>query len=180
MARRIPYPSAASATRKRASNHGVPVVEDGETRINIRYMRRLRLMALVLLLVLAGCQVPPKLDHIILSYSERDDFCLDCPQFRVDFRYGGHVNYECLGGCAVPGEQHHLVSAQRFEDLVQAFHDARFFAIPRTDPSRIVFDATVIRLTYRDERRIHEVVDVERHIPQVTDLENRMKTASHA
>jgi ankyrin repeat protein len=104
---------------------------------------------------------------------------LGCPQFRVDFRNGGHVNYECLGGgCAVPGEQHHLVSTQRFQDLVQAFHDARFFAIPRTDPSRIFLDATVIRLTYRDERRIHEVVDVERHIPRVTDLENRMKTAT--
>jgi ankyrin repeat protein len=135
-------------------------------------------MELVLLLAMAGCGVPPKLENIILSYSENNTFCLDCPQFRVDFRNGGHVNYECLGGCAVPGEQHHLVSAQRFQDLVQAFHDASFFAIPRTDPSRIVSDATVIRLTYRDERRIHEVVDLDRHIPQVTDLESRMKNAT--
>src|SRR5690242_10678545 len=77
-----------------------------------------------------------------------------------------------------PRERHHLVPTQRFLDLVQAFHDAGFFAIPRTDPSRIVEDATVVRLTYRDERRIHEVVDVERHIPWVTQLENRMKTAT--
>jgi len=62
--------------------------------------------------------------------------------------------------------------------LVHAFHDAGFFAIPRTDPSRFTEDATAIRLTYRDERRIHEVVDVERDIPRVTDLENHMKTAT--
>ncbi|HXA51200.1 MAG TPA: ankyrin repeat domain-containing protein [Candidatus Acidoferrum sp.] len=122
--------------------------------------------------------MPPKLDNIILSYSESNTFCLDCPRFRVDFRNGGHVNYECLGSCAVPGEQHHLVPTQRFQDLVREFHDAGFFAVPRTDPSRMVADATVVRLTYRDERRIHEVVDVERHIPRVTQLENRMKTAT--
>jgi uncharacterized protein len=141
-------------------------------------MPRLRPLELALLLALVGCRAQPKLDNIILSYSESNTFCLGCPRFRVDFRNGGHVNYECLGGCAVPGEQHHLVPAQRFQELVKAFHDAAFFAIPRTDPSRIVFDATVIRLTYRDERRIHEVVDVERHIPRVTELENRMKAAT--
>jgi ankyrin repeat protein len=136
------------------------------------------LLELALLLALAGCRTKPKLNTIILSYSESNTFCLDCPRFRVDFRNGGHVNYECLGNCVVPGEQHHLVPAQRFPKLVQAFHDAGFFAIPRTDPSRIFADATVMRLTYRDERRIHEVVDVERHMPRVTELENRMRTAT--
>jgi ankyrin repeat protein len=135
-------------------------------------------LELVLLTALVGCRVPSKLDGIILSYSESNTFCLGCPRFRVDFRNGGHVNYECLGGCAVPGEQHHLVPAQRFQELVRAFHDAGFFGIPRTDRSRILEDATVIRLTYRDERRIHEVVDTLRHIPQVTDLGNRMKAAT--
>lgn len=137
----------------------------------------MRPLELALLLLLVGCRAQPKLDNIVLSYSESNTFCLGCPRFRVDFRDGGHVNYECLGDCAVPGEQHHLVPAQRFQELVQAFHDAAFFAIPRTD-SRIVNDATVIRLTYRDERRIHEVIDVERHIPRVIELENRMKTAT--
>jgi len=136
------------------------------------------LLELVLLLALVGCRAQPKLDSIILSYSESNTFCFGCQRFRVDFRSGGHVNYECLGSCAVPGEQHHLVPAQRFRELVLAFHVAGFFAIPRTDPSRFTEDATAIRLTYRDERRIHEVVDVERHIPRVTDLENRMKTAT--
>lgn len=141
-------------------------------------MLRLRLLEFALLLALVGCRAQPKLDNIILSYSESNTFCWGCPRFRVDFRSGGHVNYKCLGFCAVPDEQHHLVPAIRFQELVQAFHDAGFFAISRTDSNRIVEDATVIRLTYRDDRKIHEVVDALRHIPQVTDLEDRMKTAT--
>jgi len=141
-------------------------------------MPRLILLELALLTVFAGCRAKPKLDDIILSYSESNTFCLGCPQFRVDFSNGGHVHYECLGSCAVPGQQHHLVPQERFRELVHAFHDAGFFGIPRTDRSRIVEDATVIRLTYRDERRIHEVVDVERQIPKVTELEKLMKAAT--
>lgn len=58
------------------------------------------------------------------------------------------------------------------------FHDAGFFRIPRTDPKRIFEDVTVVRLTYRDERRIHEVVDARRQIPRLTELEKRMKAAT--
>jgi len=141
-------------------------------------MSRFLPLECALLLALVGCRAQPKLDNIILSYSESNTFCFGCPSFRVDFRNGGHVNYECLGSCAVPGEQHHVVPAQRFRELVQAFHGAGFFSIPRTDPSRMDEDATVIRVTYRDQRRIHEVVDGVRHIPQLNNLENRMKTAT--
>jgi len=119
-----------------------------------------------------------KLDDIILSYSESNTFCVGCPRFRIDFRDGGHVNYECLGDCVVPGEQHHLVPAQRFGELVQAFHDAGFFGIPRTVPSQNLEDVTVIRLTYRDQRKIHEVVDGLRQIRQLTNLEKRMKAVT--
>jgi hypothetical protein len=57
------------------------------------------LLELALLLALVGCRAQPKLDNIILSYSESNTFCLGCPRFRVDFQNQGHVNYECLGGC---------------------------------------------------------------------------------
>jgi ankyrin repeat protein len=136
------------------------------------------LVEMALLSLLAGCHARPNLDHIILSYSESNTFCSDCPSFRVDFRNGGHVNYECLGSCAVPGEQHHVVPEQPFLELVRAFHDAGFFGIPRTDPSRIVQDATIFRLTYRDDRRIHEIIDDARNLPRVTDLERRFKAAT--
>lgn len=141
-------------------------------------MPRLLLLELGIMLASVECRTQPKLDNIILSDSESNTFCLGCPRFRVDFRNGGHVNFECLGSCAVPGERHHLVPAQRFQELVRRFHEAGFFAIPRTDPSLMLEDATIMRLTYRDERRIHEVVDVERHIPRVTNLESQMKTAT--
>src|SRR5262249_25540378 len=122
-------------------------------------MRRLIPLAMLLLAASAGCRVPSKIDDVSLSYSETNDFCLGCPGFRVDFRDGGHVYYECLEYCAVPGKQHHLVPAQRFRELVQAFHRAGFFGIPRLDRSRLYTDVPVIRVTYRDDRRIHEVVD---------------------
>ncbi len=136
------------------------------------------LLELALLLALPGCRTKQTLGNIILSYSKTNEYCMDCPNFRVDIRDGGHVNFECFGACAVPGGQHFLGPAQRFAELVQAFHDARFFAIPRTDPKRIVTDVPVIVLTYRDEQRIHEVVDVARRMPQLTGLENRMLSAS--
>ena len=136
------------------------------------------LLGSVLLTTLQGCRAPSKFDDIVLSYSESNTFCLGCPRFRVDFSSGGHVNYECFGSCAVPGQQHHIVPAERFRELVQAFHDAGFFKIPRTDRNKMVADATVIRLTYRDERRIHEVVDAFRQIPKITDLETRLKAAT--
>ncbi len=90
---------------------------------------------------------------------------------------GGHVEYECSSGCGVPGEQHYLVPAKRFQELVQAFQRAHFFEVPRTDPSRIVVDAPIIRLTYRDEWKIHEVVDDGRQNAVITALENRFKIA---
>lgn len=143
-----------------------------------RFMRPFGLLAAALLCSLAGCRTQPKLKSIILSYSEENANCIGCPKFQVEFREGGDVTFTCLNSCAVPGEQHHLVPEQRFRDLVAAFHYAGFFKIPRTDPSRIVFDAIVIRLTYRDAERIHEVVDINRDIPRIKDLESRIKAAT--
>jgi hypothetical protein len=74
-------------------------------------MSRIIVLDLVLLAGLLGCRAPSRMDDIILSYSESNTFCVGCPKPRVDFR-AGVVNYECLGDCAVPGEQHYLVPAQ--------------------------------------------------------------------
>ena len=127
------------------------------------------------LVLLTSCGNQRRLDTIVLSYAEDNSFCLDCPSFRVTFASGGRVTYECLRGCSVPGEQHHMVPAQRFVDLVEKFHDDQFFTVARTDPSRLVSDVPIIRLTYRDERRIHEVVDDDRQNARITELENGFK-----
>jgi ankyrin repeat protein len=132
----------------------------------------------VFLAVSMGCRWRSKVDDVVLSYSESNTFCFGCPKFRVDFRDGGHVYYECVAECAVPGERHYRVPEERFRELVQAFHNSGFFAIPRTDPRRAVTDVTVIRLTYRDERRIHETVDGMREVPRLTSLEKRVKAAT--
>jgi hypothetical protein len=89
---------------------------------------------------------------------------VNCPSLRVEFRDGGHVDYTCLRGCAVPGYRHYLVPARQFRDSVTAFEQANFFRIPRTDPARIVWDVTVRTLTWRDAEMIHEVVDDDRRL----------------
>jgi ankyrin repeat protein len=141
-------------------------------------MVRFTLLFLACLALQTSCGNPRNLARIVLSYSEDNTFRLDCPSFRVNFGSGGHVYYECIRGCAAPGEQHHLVAAERFKDLVDEFHEEHFFTIARTDPSRWVVDVPVIRLTYRDERRIHEVVDVDRRNARITELENRFKAST--
>jgi hypothetical protein len=138
-------------------------------------MSRFAVSLLAFSAFLTGCSNPRNLASIVLSYSEEESNCLSCPSFRVNFESSGHVSYLCLRGCAVPGEEHHLVPAERFVDLVGRFRKEHFFDIARTDPGGPVLDATVIRLTYRDGRRIHEVVDVDRRNASIKALEARFK-----
>jgi ankyrin repeat protein len=135
-------------------------------------------MQLSMLCVVAGCGSQPKRTGVALSYSEKNTFCIRCPSFEVELSEGGHVHYRCLSDCVVPGEQHHVVAEQQFRNLVEAFRAAKFFSIPRTDPIRAAFDVPVLRLTYRDDQRIHEVVDDDRGIRRLADLENRMRVAT--
>jgi ankyrin repeat protein len=130
------------------------------------------------LCVLASCSHNPRPDQVILSYSVDAAMCMNCPSFKVDFQSGGQVHYECASGCAVPGEQYYSVPPQQFADLAQAFQQENFFEIPRTDS--FVFDAAVFRLTYRDDRRIYEVVDDFRQNAALTRLETRFRTAVDA
>lgn len=88
---------------------------------------------------------------------------------------GGRVDYECFYGCAAPGKAHYRVAGKRFEDLVTEFRKEGFFDIGRTDPNRYASDVPAIRLTYRDELRIHEVVDINRRDARITRLEERFR-----
>ena len=141
-------------------------------------MRLVTLLQLATLCVVVGCGSQPKRNRVVLSYLEENTFCVGCPSFDVQLSEGGQVHYRCLSDCVVPGEQYHVVSEQQFRDLVEAFRAAKFFSIPRTDPTRVFFDVTVVRLTYRDDQRIHEVVDDWRGIRRLTDLENRIRVAT--
>jgi hypothetical protein len=133
--------------------------------------RRLKVLFLVSLVLLVGCGRPRNLDYVVLSYSEDSSFCLGCPRFRVELRQGGHVNLFGLSGCAIPGEFHFLVPEVAFSGLLREFEKARFFSTPRLDPRYGGPDALVKRLVYRDEFRMHEVVDAGRPLPAISDLE---------
>src|SRR2546425_945014 len=132
-----------------------------------------RLKGLFLLspLLLACCGRPRNLDYVVLSYSEDSTFCSGCPRFRVELRLGGRVNLFGLSGCAIPGDYHFLVPEAAFSNLLREFETARFFSTPRLDPRYGGPDALVKRLGYRDEFRMHEVVDAGRPLPAISNLE---------
>src|SRR4051812_24461508 len=129
---------------------------------------RFKVLVLLNLFLFAGCGVQRHLEYCVLSYSERSTFCLGCPHFRVELRSGGNVNLFGLSGCAIPGEYHFLVPEAAFSTLMREFEKARFFSIPRLDPRYGGEDSLVKRLVYRDEVRIHEVVDAERPLPVIS------------
>jgi ankyrin repeat protein len=140
---------------------------------------RLRLRFLLTLLLLAGCGRPRGVDYVVLSYSEHSSFCLGCPSFRVELRPGGHVNLFGLSGCAIPGEYHFRVPEAAFSSLLREFEKARFFSTSRLDPRYGGEDALVKRLGYRDESRIHEVVDAGRPLPAIAQLEKDFRNTTN-
>lgn len=117
------------------------------------------------LVLLAGCRPPRKLNYVVLSYGEESSYCEGCPHFRVELRQGGYVTLFGLSGCAIPGEYRYRVPAAAFSTLLREFDERRFFSTPRLDTGNIEADALVKRVGYRDEWRIHEVVDAVAHSP---------------
>jgi ankyrin repeat protein len=128
---------------------------------------------------LGWTQAPSDLSHVVLSYQENPTWCIGCPKFRVDFRDGGTVVLTCRSGCAIPGVQHYRIPESGFRKLVLDFYDSDFFTIPRLDTTRVVFDVTVIELSYRDERGVHETVDDARELATLTELEHRVRAAAN-
>lgn len=137
-------------------------------------------IALVLISGLAAAIASPRpeFNHVELSYSENPTWCVNCPHFEVDLFDGGIANYRCVRACAVPGERQYRIDENQFRDSLAALKSSDFFSISRTDPSRMVVDGTVIKITYRDAYRLHEVVDDGRNIPRLNELEKRIKAAS--
>ena len=115
------------------------------------------------------------LSYTVLSYYENPTWCEGCPRFQIDLTEGGNVRLHCFSGCAVPGIQDYRVPEATFQRLVSAFRESGFFKIPRLDTSRVVFDGTVVRLTYKDEEGVHETVDDGRKIPVLGRLEKQFR-----
>jgi uncharacterized protein len=140
---------------------------------------RLKVFFLLNLSLLAGCGRPRSVDSVVLSYAEHSSFCLGCPSFRVELRPGGHVNLFGLSGCAIPGEYHFRVPEAAFSALLREFEKARFFSTPRLDRRYGGEDTLVKRVGYRDEIRIHEVVDAGRPLPAIAQLEKDFRNTTN-
>lgn len=132
------------------------------------------------------CLLLPACTHyspafVSLSYRyDGPDNCEGCPAFQIDFRTGGLVDFRGLRGCAVPGLQQYHIPEAKFRELVRAFHDMYFFDMPRLETKYVSFDVDTTRLTYKDERRVHETVDGNRDLPRLTQLEKQVREAADA
>jgi hypothetical protein len=62
-----------------------------------------------------------------------------------------------------------------FRNLVDAFTKAKFFEIPRIDPHAPAVEVDKVTVTYRDQDRMHEVIDRDRKIPQLQALEELIR-----
>jgi hypothetical protein len=123
-----------------------------------------------------GCLSRPNEDSIELSYFEISPSCEGCAGFEVTFRSGGHVQFNGHRGCALPGRHDYAIPEADWHSLVERFRSTDFFSIPRLGPH--VFDADAFRITYRDARRIHEVIDTARGDKQLNALEKALRTAA--
>jgi len=142
-----------------------------------------------LLLLRAGGHPPRKLQFVVLSYSEESSFCEGCPHFRVELRQGSYVTLfglaRCaipgeLARCAIPGEHHYRVPEAVFPALLAEYDGAGFISAPRLDGGSIQSDVLVKRIGYRDETKIHEVVDAIRNRPALTTLEKDIRELTQA
>jgi hypothetical protein len=136
------------------------------------------LVPVLCLALVAGNRVPDNLSHVVLSYQENPTGCAGCPKFKVDFSEGGEVTFTGQQECAVPGVRRYHISETEFRELVGAFYDHAFFSIPRLDVKRVVFDATIVQLSYRDDLRVHETIDDARQFPRLTQLEKHLREAA--
>jgi len=112
-----------------------------------------------------------------ISLEERVPSCEGCPERRLTFRGAGAVEFECLGGCAVPGRQVIKFPKEQFAPLLAAIRAAGFFYLPRRVGRCI--DCAIATVTYRDERRVHEVVDLGlSRIPALAEIKTRLRDAA--
>jgi hypothetical protein len=139
----------------------------------------LRLLITVLASVLCASDASTQsaavdLSRTAVSFEERTPSCIGCPDLRVTFRGAGAAEFECLGSCTVPGRQLIKFPKEQFANLIAALEAARFFGLPRVVGG--CTDCGIVTVTYRDQRRIHEVVDRGfAKIPVLKELQARLR-----
>ena len=133
---------------------------------------RLPIVAVAAVVALTACAGDTR--DVELSYRVTPEGCEGCDGYELTFRSGGHVWLTGVAGCTVPGTHHYRIPSSDFDALVQAFHRAHFFSIPRIK-GPMVFDAGLVVVSYRDNARIHEVEDRIRTDPRLRTLERQLR-----
>ncbi len=146
--------------------------------MSVRSRCLLAVVAALSSVAIAACDARPfGPGGIVVSYAERTSGCEGCPSFIVDIREDGAVTFFGREGCAVPGEQQFRIPASEFRDLVDTFHNAAFFSIPR-QVGEWFSHGTVVQLRYADDRRIHETRRTGEGPSRLHLLEKRLRRAA--
>ncbi len=131
-------------------------------------------ISIVLILFLQACSRSATPMDVMLSYEVLDE---GGPSFKLLFHENGHyIVYQGSTNCGVPGVQIKQISEQIIRQLVSAFTDSGFFNLPRIlrhDP-----DPWGVTLCYRDDDRIHEVVDTTHQNPTLVKLEALLRDSA--
>jgi len=116
---------------------------------------------------------PADLTFVELSYRLERSYCGGCFEYDIRIRGTGWADVTIRSGAT--SQVRLLLTHGQFRELVQAFHDARFFEIPRLGSMGI--DVDTITVAYRDEVRTHEVVDLGRSssLPALSQLETHIR-----
>jgi ankyrin repeat protein len=94
---------------------------------------------------------------IVLTYRQIVGGCEDCEEFELEFRRR-RVQFRGLNSCSPPGTHGFIFPPERFDALVEAFHDARFFEVPRLAAYRRQMHTAIVTIGYRDSQRTHETL----------------------
>ena len=141
-------------------------------------VRSIGLLLTALLLPPACGPTNDETGDVILSYEHRSSWCSNCPHYRIEFSRDGIVRFFGLRGCAVPGEQVLRIPPDTFAGLREAFTKADFFNVPRLDAGTNVTDTGHVTIAYRDNRRMHEVIDSGSRGPRLEALRDQFLQAA--
>jgi hypothetical protein len=130
---------------------------------------------LAILGVVLPAQTVPDLKEVEISYESQLDmyWMFHSPDWSLTLRRGSfdlRISRDgAVSRATLP------LRDEDFRNLVDAFTKAKFFEIPRIDPHAPAVDVDKVTVTYRDQDRMHEVIDRDRKIPQLKALEELIR-----
>lgn len=127
-----------------------------------RSLTRVVLAVAVGLSTACAADLPERTDFQV-TFFQRSGHRMAAPEFELTLESAGVARLLCRRYCAVSGEITQRIPDARLQEVLDALDAARFFQLPRTDPTaENSTGRNYSRITYRDNTRIHELTDLDR------------------